>query len=315
MAVPTSQTCHLLLSLVQSLVFIALCVSIPPAIQPLNIRPIPLLNISVGSDGETNTYIHVKDLALMNPYLPDSEVTVSGFMLAVISFVLPVSTFLSVWLCFTRRLSSSAGEEDRLMNLEEGDGSKVGKRRHDGKTDFLLILTAYFYAMGTTLLITDWAKLYVGRLRPNFYAICDYNDETNQCDADESRQNEGRCSFPSGHSSLSMSGCMMLSLYLSFKLTKTKKGNKLLRDKCCGDDCADFSFPECVYYVFLLPIFLALFVACSRVHDNWHHPSDVIAGALIGGLSGCWAFYQFYFRNLNVTFQSPPFIFSIFNCS
>ncbi|GMH54166.1 hypothetical protein TrRE_jg3609 [Triparma retinervis] len=255
----------------------------------------------------------------MNPYLPDNEVTVSGLMLAVISFVLPVSTFVLVWFCCSRRRSvDSKGEDDPLMNLEEGDGSKVGRKRLDGRTDFLLILTAYFYAMGATLLITDWAKLYVGRLRPNFYAICDYNDEKMKCEAEESRQNEGRCSFPSGHSSLSMTGCLLISLYLGFKLTKTKKdnGNKLLREKCCGEGCTDFSFPECVYYIFLLPIFLALFVACSRVHDNWHHPSDVIAGALIGALSACWAFYQFYFRNLNVTFQSSaPYIFSFFTSS
>ena len=147
MAVPTSSSNlpHLLLSLVQSLIFITLCVTIPPAIQPLNIRPIPLLNITI-EDGVT---IRVKDLALMNPYLPDNEVTVSGLMLAVISFVLPVSTFVLVWFCCSRRRSiDSKGEDDPLMNLEEGDGSKVGRKRLDGRTDFLLILTAYFYAMG-----------------------------------------------------------------------------------------------------------------------------------------------------------------------
>ena len=31
-----------------------------------------------------------------------------------------------------------------------------------------------------------------------------------------------------------------------------------------------------------LPWIYASFVACSRLVDNWHHPSDIVAGSLIG---------------------------------
>jgi membrane-associated phospholipid phosphatase len=41
------------------------------------------------------------------------------------------------------------------------------------------------------------------------------------------------------------------------------------------------------------PLALAAWVAASRLVDNWHHPSDVLAGSAIGALSavGSWALF------------------------
>lgn len=39
------------------------------------------------------------------------------------------------------------------------------------------------------------------------------------------------------------------------------------------------------------PLFLSTFVAASRVHDNWHHPADVVAGALIGATCALVAYH------------------------
>ena len=45
----------------------------------------------------------------------------------------------------------------------------------------------------------------------------------------------------------------------------------------------------------LLPMMVSFFVAASRVHDNYHHPADVVAGSLIGFgcakvIHGIWFF-------------------------
>jgi len=176
---------HNCVSVLQSLVFVGICVAVPPAIQSLNMRPIPLQELTF--NGET---VYVKDLELTNPYIPDSEVAVSGFELALVSFAFPVGFFLVVWLlgsCLGRLRRGSKEEEEGLVELEEGKGKGVGGGS-EGGAEFALIMSSYFYAMGTTLLVTDWAKLYVGRLRPNFYSICGYNDDTRKCEGEEVRQ-------------------------------------------------------------------------------------------------------------------------------
>ena len=43
--------------------------------------------------------------------------------------------------------------------------------------------------------------------------------------------------------------------------------------------------------LYLLPVLLVLIVACNRVADNWHHPSDVCAGLIIGIVGGCMSFH------------------------
>lgn len=126
------------------------------------------------------------------------------------------------------------------------------------------------------MLLTDFIKFYVGRLRPNFYDMCGFDDQTLSCTADQNVQNEGRKSFPSGHSSLSMVGCAYVSLFLMHKLKLAEKPTFIR------------------FSVGLVPVSIALWVAASRLVDNWHHPSDVIAGGLIGGGSAYVTFSMFY---------------------
>lgn len=42
-------------------------------------------------------------------------------------------------------------------------------------------------------------------------------------------------------------------------------------------------FPLDAYFIFcILPIFIAVFISSSRIHDNYHHISDVVCGSVIG---------------------------------
>ena len=45
------------------------------------------------------------------------------------------------------------------------------------------------------------------------------------------------------------------------------------------------------------PLLVAVLLAGSKVRDGWHHPSDVVAGGVIGGLFACAA-YRMVFRSV-----------------
>jgi len=140
--------------------------------------------------------------------------------------------------------------------------------------DIHLTICVYAIANGLTKAITNIFKNYVGYLRPNFYNRCKFDADTLLCNDEEEEQN-ARKSFPSGHSSLAFCGMTLLTLYLlhifgvggvhdNASSQKQRVGKRFLSLLC------------------LLPMMVSFFVAASRVHDNYHHPADVVAGSLIG---------------------------------
>ena len=106
---------------------------------------------------------------------------------------------------------------------------------------------------------TNLFKYYVGRPRPDMYDVCGYNATYEICS--QSKRNGEFVSFPSGHSSNAMSGCLYLALFVQ----KAIKIRKLWWTLIC-----------CLF------LFLAVFVGCSRIVDHRHHPDDVIAGLFVG---------------------------------
>lgn len=80
---------------------------------------------------------------------------------------------------------------------------------------------------------------------------------------------EGKRSFPSGHSGMSVAVAFYL-VYDSFMLMKTVKGS--------------FAKSIVAYMGVCLPVFLSSFVCISRIFDNKHDVIDVGAGILLGVL-------------------------------
>lgn len=150
----------------------------------------------------------------------------------------------------------------------------------------------FFVGIGTTDVITNCVKYYVGYLRPIFLDICrpyyDENDSTFHCSNKTWDVTDARMSFPSNHSGWSFCGMMLLSLFLeqNFGLSsfchrntarvRTKR-EKILRQR---NRLAVYRLRSMLCY---LPMLFAVFVAASRVVDNKHFPADVIGGALLGG--------------------------------
>ena len=96
---------------------------------------------------------------------------------------------------------------------------------------------------------------------------------------DHSRK--ARLSFPSGHSSFAFQAAVFTVLYL-----QTKYGTHGFQQ---------LSLPIPFFQV--IAISIATFTAVSRIMDYKHHPTDVLAGTLIGVTSQSLNFYvnQYYF--------------------
>ncbi|XP_004364008.1 lipid phosphate phosphatase 3 [Capsaspora owczarzaki ATCC 30864] len=147
--------------------------------------------------------------------------------------------------------------------------------------------TGLFLTILFTALLTDFVKLTVGRLRPDFFWRC-FPDGVEHmlpnghlnCTGIPSVIEEGRKSFPSGHSSWSFAGLGYLSLYFAGKLHTFNGHGHVWK-----------------FWVSILPLALALYIAMTRVSDYWHHWQDVSVGTIIG-LFFAWASYRQFFPSI-----------------
>jgi membrane-associated phospholipid phosphatase len=149
-------------------------------------------------------------------------------------------------------------------------------RWHDVHASFCGLITAVGLSEGATVLL----KLYIQRRRPNFYALCGFDKQLLQCTADLEKIREASFSFPSGHSSLASCGMTFLVWFFLGKILLSRWNRSSTRILCTG---------ACV-----LPWGWAAFVGASRLVDQWHHPSDVLAGLLLGGLSSTIVYHIWY---------------------
>eukprot|EP00762_Andalucia_godoyi_P000731 ANDGO_05315.mRNA.1 PA-phosphatase related-family protein DDB_G0284367 len=120
-------------------------------------------------------------------------------------------------------------------------------------------------AMLPTLLIVEVCKTVVGYHRPNYFGSLDASGGTNPTAA----FNDTDKSFPSGHAALAFASYVFVVLYTIGKLGLLNLANRR-RPAILGMLLA------CSWLI--LPFWIAL----SRINDYWHHPADVIAGALVG---------------------------------
>ena len=139
-------------------------------------------------------------------------------------------------------------------------------------------ICSYFMAVALTFLVIDVTKLYCGYLRPNFYDVCQPDETYTTCtNTDDSDERGIRDSFPSGHAGLALAGLGSLSLFVHHRCGV---GSVPLEKANIGDH----QIARLWSFLAVIPVLLALFMGVSRIHDNQHHPSDVVGGAAIGGV-------------------------------
>ncbi len=150
-------------------------------------------------------------------------------------------------------------------------------------------------SVAISFVFVNSVKQACGNYRPDFAARCwgsatadpvwkeygkpDCGNLENESLLNDVRQ--GRRSFPSGHTSMSFSGLLYLSLYLMYYL------------KCFGGSRTNTERTEAFVWkvlISLAPLSVAVGVAITRIRDMWHHPEDVIVGSLLGAGTSAFAF-------------------------
>uniref|UniRef100_A0A061RGY1 Phosphatidate phosphatase n=1 Tax=Tetraselmis sp. GSL018 TaxID=582737 RepID=A0A061RGY1_9CHLO len=127
----------------------------------------------------------------------------------------------------------------------------------------------------------SFVKRGIGRLRPDFLARLETNDS--------GIVDEGKLSYPSGHTALSCACAAYWTIHLTWRLHYC--ATPLLR-------CASrpYWLKEIVAFGKVVLVGLgpaaALFISASRVYDYRHLPSDVNAGAIIGICTAICVWFQ-----------------------
>ncbi|KGL73833.1 Lipid phosphate phosphohydrolase 2, partial [Tinamus guttatus] len=194
---------------------------------------------------------YCSDDSIRYPYKPDT--ITHGLMASVtITCTVLIVTVGEAYLVYTERLYSKSEYNNYLAALYK-------------------VLGTFLFGAAVSQSLTDLAKYMIGRLRPNFLAVC--NPDWSRVNCSVYVQLEGICrgagrnvtelSFYSGHSSFGMYCMVFLALYVQARLVW--KGARLLR-------------PTIQFFL----IAFAIYVGYTRVSDYTHHWSDVLAGLLPG---------------------------------
>lgn len=144
------------------------------------------------------------------------------------------------------------------------------------------------------VMIVDCLKCTCSRLRPNYFALCDYKGYADVLTGKEGAYdiymqatlpgrvgNDEFCrtpnrnahlSFPSGHTAWSFASWAFFSYCLVHGIRKRRLPRIV---EICS---------------VLLPFALASWIGCTRIQDYWHNVDDVLAGALIGWACGWGSF-------------------------
>jgi diacylglycerol diphosphate phosphatase/phosphatidate phosphatase len=120
------------------------------------------------------------------------------------------------------------------------------------------------------------------------------------CTGATTKIREAQMSFPSGHACAAFAGFGFLALWLNAKYKVFSQGGHF-RDHYGGKRKStdeDARTGRRVHHwklvLFMAPWCVAMLLALSKIRDRWHHPVDVVFGALLGTLFAHMAFKMVY---------------------
>lgn len=194
------------------------------------------------------------DLSLSYPYKPD---TISNTLLTAGGFAISLLVVVMT----------------EVLNFLD----KQGLRQCFTTSNFvhcIQLYTVFLIGFVFQQMVVEVSKNYLGVLRPNFFDVCkpSFNKSlcasyisTYECTSTFHTEviSDSRQSFPSGHSTLSMYVATFFCFYIQYQLQIT------------------FSHILKFCMQFIL-VSAALLCGAGRISDHKHHPSDVVAGFLLG---------------------------------
>ncbi|ELT92775.1 hypothetical protein CAPTEDRAFT_228043 [Capitella teleta] len=221
----------------------------------------------------TQRGFYCDDVSIKYPY---KSSTITNTVLTSISCLLPSLTFviteLTCWLLRDEKKSEYSTDQPPITIASFSVPRFI--------TKLYKLFCVYFFGFLLQQTITNIGKFTIGRLRPHYLDICQpnysrfscvdannlavYVTETDLCTGEDTyRIEQARLSFPSGHSSMSTYAALYTIFYLQYRLTHR-----------------DMRLVRCLLQSVLA--YMAIYTCLSRVSDNKHHWSDVLAGAIIG---------------------------------
>eukprot|EP00475_Leptophrys_vorax_P037335 TRINITY_DN641_c0_g1_i1.p1 TRINITY_DN641_c0_g1~~TRINITY_DN641_c0_g1_i1.p1 ORF type:complete len:327 (-),score=74.46 TRINITY_DN641_c0_g1_i1:70-1050(-) len=161
-------------------------------------------------------------------------------------------------------------------------------------------LLAWFAGFTVSVAAVEALKLFAGRYRPNYLAVCDLNS-SGQCTGSASDVKDAQQSFPSGHSATAFFVMTFLSLYLSGKfrvfaptlteITETTSKYEIWVARKVDRILGRFTKWSLTS---VLPLVLAALVAVSRTRDYKHNFSDVLAGSVLGAACAVVSYFCYF---------------------
>lgn len=226
-------------------------------------------------------------------YLPFIMVTLHAFFWAR-----EISLFSS-----TSASSSNGDGSNNCMGSNSSSTKESTQRYSLWLLEAGTAASALFMAIGVCEGSTQLLKLWIQRRRPSFYDLCGFNKETLACTASLENIREANFSFPSGHSSLSSCGMTFLVWYFLGKLQQCGRTGAITTARDRIHRLKQWlllltqSRRQQRWMGFAIPILAwgwSIFVAASRLVDKWHHPSDVVAGLLLGFATTTLVYHTWY---------------------
>ncbi|XP_075145459.1 phospholipid phosphatase 4 isoform X2 [Haematobia irritans] len=162
------------------------------------------------------------------------------------------------------------------------------------RKDFFAASWTWTLILGLNGLATSLLKITVGRPRPDFFYRCfpdgvmhlsnnatgmDNMIDLFNCTGSINAINEGRKSFPSGHSSFAFAGFGFITYYVGAKLHAFNYRGRGRTWRL---------------FISIAPLILAALVAISRTCDYHHHWEDVTVGSIIGLFVSYYVYRQYY---------------------
>lgn len=196
--------------------------------------------------------------------------TISVPMLAVLAFVLPVLLMVLRHALYQRFVKNGADAGVGGGNSSSSSNSS-GKGNGNALASLRDVFVGFLFNIAMAQGVTNSLKTFVSCPRPNHYALLAYASLTSSASKAKHYENGAWVSWPSGHCSISMAAGVFMALLFLHDIKTLTPLYRLQRE-----------VRAVLVFVALAPVYLALYIAATRINNYFHSTADAITGMAIG---------------------------------